>query len=111
MKPNVAASAPSAYDSTQAGVGRPGDGPRKDDAHAPARPRRRDIDAELKARREALIDYVLAIYQPRTTRRLTREDGREIIENLAGFFGGLIEADRAARAKENGGEKPAPQEV
>jgi hypothetical protein len=46
------------------------------------------------------IDETIAIWQKRTTRRLTREDGREIIENMTGFFRILLEWDRAERAAE-----------
>ncbi len=35
---------------------------------------------------EGLIDRALALYQPRTRRELTREDGREMVHNLAGFL-------------------------
>jgi hypothetical protein len=45
-----------------------------------------------------LIDQTIAIWQPRTERRLTREDGREIIENIAGFFTILQEWERKERA-------------
>jgi len=43
------------------------------------------------------IDETLAIWQRRTTRQLTREDGREIIENMTAFFRILGEWDRAER--------------
>jgi hypothetical protein len=46
------------------------------------------------------IDETVAIWQKRTTRRLTREDGREIVENMTGFFRILLEWDRAERAAE-----------
>jgi hypothetical protein len=45
------------------------------------------------------IDQTIAIWQKRTERRLTREDGREIIENVTGFFRILQEWDRADRAE------------
>jgi hypothetical protein len=45
------------------------------------------------------IDQTIAIWQPRTRRQLTREDGREIIENMTGFFRVLQEWDRIDRAK------------
>ena len=47
------------------------------------------------------IDQTIAIWQPRTKRQLTREDGREIIENMTGFFRILQEWDRVDRAKKN----------
>lgn len=36
--------------------------------------------------KEQLIDEALAVFQPRTSRNLTREDGREIVDNLVSFF-------------------------
>jgi hypothetical protein len=47
------------------------------------------------------IDQTIAIWQPRTKRRLTSEDGREIIENMTGFFRILQEWDRVDRAKKD----------
>jgi hypothetical protein len=47
------------------------------------------------------IDETVAIWQRRSKRRLTREDGREIIENMTGFFRILQEWDRAERASKN----------
>jgi hypothetical protein len=43
------------------------------------------------------IDQTIAIWQKRTERRLTREDGREIIENITGFFAILQEWERKER--------------
>lgn len=37
------------------------------------------------------IDETLAYWQPRAQRQLTREDAREIIENVSGFFSILQE--------------------
>jgi hypothetical protein len=50
---------------------------------------------------EDFIDQTIAIWQPRTKRQLTREDGREIIENMTGFFRILQEWDRIDRAKKD----------
>jgi hypothetical protein len=47
------------------------------------------------------IDDTIAIWQKRSKRALTREDGREIIENMTGFFRVLLEWDRADRAASN----------
>lgn len=47
------------------------------------------------------IDQTIAIWQPLTKRQLTREDGREIIENMTGFFRILQEWDRVDRAKKD----------
>lgn len=44
------------------------------------------------------IDETVAFWQKRSKRQLTREDGRQIIENLTGFFRVLQEWDRAERA-------------
>jgi hypothetical protein len=46
-----------------------------------------------------IIDRTTALWQLRTKRQLTREDGREIIENMTGFFRILQEWDRVDRAK------------
>jgi hypothetical protein len=46
------------------------------------------------------IDQTIAIWQKRTERKLTREDGREIIENISGFFSVLQEWERKERAVE-----------
>lgn len=60
---------------------------------------RRAIDAPNG--RGDFIDQTLATWQPRAKRQLTREDGREIIENMTGFFRVLLEWDRAERAAKN----------
>jgi hypothetical protein len=46
------------------------------------------------------IDQTIAIWQKRTERKLTREDGREIIENISGFFSILQEWEQRERAAE-----------
>lgn len=46
-----------------------------------------------------LIEETLRVFQPRTERRLTREDAREIAHNLTGFFKVLVEWDRREREK------------
>lgn len=43
------------------------------------------------------IDQTVAIWQKHTERQLTRQDGREIIDNMSGFFRVLREWDRAER--------------
>ena len=43
------------------------------------------------------IDQTIAVWQRRTERKLTREDGREIIENITGFFTILQEWERKER--------------
>lgn len=44
---------------------------------------------------DELIDEALAVFQPRTTRPLSREDGRQIVHNLSGFFRVLLTWKRA----------------
>ncbi len=43
------------------------------------------------------IDQTIGIWQKRTERKLTREDGREIIENITGFFTILQDWERKER--------------
>jgi hypothetical protein len=40
-----------------------------------------------------LIKQTLEVWQPRTSKVLTREDARQIAENVAGFFAILMEWD------------------
>lgn len=53
------------------------------------------------------IDETVAFWQKRTKRKLTREDGREIIENMTGFFRVLLEWDRAEREARKNESRPA----
>lgn len=57
-----------------------------------------DDGARARSSTNALLDETIAIWQPRAPRRLTREDARQIIENMTGFFSVLREWDRAERA-------------
>jgi hypothetical protein len=77
--------------------------------HADGRPRVKDGD---------FIDQTIAIWQERTERKLTREDGREIIENITGFFSILQEWEQkeeaeghaeTATSKHSRGGRPASQ--
>jgi hypothetical protein len=45
------------------------------------------------------ISETVAVWQKQTKRVLTREDGRQIAENMMGFFRVLQEWDRADRMK------------
>lgn len=54
---------------------------------------------------DPLVDETLAVFQPRTSRKLSREDGRQIRENLCGFFALLLEWDRRERAEAGGVER------
>ena len=69
----------------------------------PPRDRSRNSTRAVSASVECgdFIDQTIAIWQPRTKRQLTREDGREIIENMTGFFRILQEWDRVDRAKKD----------
>lgn len=44
--------------------------------------------------RDRLIDRTLEVWQPRLGRDLSREDARQIVENVTGFFRLLIEWSR-----------------
>jgi hypothetical protein len=55
-----------------------------------------------------LVGATIAVWQPRTARELSREDARQVVENITGFFAILAEWSRAetlAPAKDSG--KPA----
>ena len=54
----------------------------------------------------AFLDKTIAFWQPRTTRTLTREDARQIIENATGFFRVLAEWDAKAKAAHATAELP-----
>jgi hypothetical protein len=47
------------------------------------------------AANDNLIDRTIALWQPRVGRYLSREDARQIAENVAGFFSVLQEWSRA----------------
>lgn len=49
---------------------------------------------QAKANADRLADEAVALFQPRTKRKLSREDGREITRNLTGFFGLLLKWER-----------------
>ncbi len=56
-----------------------------------------------------LIDRTIETWQPRADRTLSREDGRQIIENVSGFFSILAEwsqaeAQETASAPDSGGD-------
>ncbi len=63
-----------------------------------------------ESRTRDLADRAVALYQPRTTRQLGPEDGREIVANLGGFLGVLAgwkrrEREEAAAAVAAGGAR------
>lgn len=51
----------------------------------------------MRANKDELIEKALATWQPRASRKLTREDAREIIENFTGFFRTLLEWEAAVK--------------
>lgn len=57
---------------------------------------------------DRLLDETIAIWQPRSRRKLTHEDAREILENLTGFFQVLSVWQREERAKEAEEKLPEP---
>ena len=48
-----------------------------------------------KAANDNLIDRTIETWQPRFDRNLSREDARQIVENVTGFFSILAEWSRA----------------
>lgn len=59
----------------------------------------------------AFLDKTVAFWQPRASRKLTREDARQMIENVSGFFLVLAEweaQDRAARSTPPGDLNASP---
>lgn len=62
--------------------------------------------------REALYDRVIETFQPKYEQRLTREDAREILHNLTGFFTTLARwhrEDHEAAASGNVPAEPPPR--
>jgi hypothetical protein len=47
------------------------------------------------AANDNLINRTIGLWQPRSQRHLSREDGRQIVENVSGFFSILHEWSRA----------------
>jgi hypothetical protein len=59
----------------------------------------------MKASNDNLIDQTVALWERRLRRNLSREDARQIVENITGFFNILAEWSRAempAPANDNG---------
>ena len=48
----------------------------------------------MRMTKQELIEDTIAVWQARSPRRLSKEDGREIAENLTGFFAILAEWSR-----------------
>ena len=55
---------------------------------------------------EELLDETLAVFQPHTADRLTREDAQEIVEDVASFLTLLAQWDQEARAAAVASEPP-----
>ena len=60
-------------------------------------------DEDERPPRESLLDATLAVWQPLADREFTKEDARQIVENVVGFFDVLarwnvadVRQDRAA---------------
>jgi hypothetical protein len=49
---------------------------------------------QMRETRPNLLDDTLAVWQQRSRRQLSREDAREIAENISGFFNILAEWSR-----------------
>lgn len=87
--------------------------------HRKRRTRRKGATAAVRSRQpwapvssnSPLIDETLACWQPRSRRALTREDAREIIENISGFFSVLLEWDAAERQCTSVDGPPATTEL
>jgi hypothetical protein len=63
-----------------------------------------------RAANDNLIDQTIAQWRPRLRRDLSREDARQIVENVTGFFNILTEWSRAevpVPANDNGALGPA----
>lgn len=67
------------------------------------RKRERDADTNLftqkRAIDDALLDQTARLFGPRLGRSISKEDARQIIDNLGGFFGILAEWERIDRGK------------
>jgi hypothetical protein len=63
------------------------------------------------AANDNLIDRTIAVWQPRQRRQISREEARQITENVTGFFSILHEWSRSeAPAAANDNEQPAAHE-
>jgi hypothetical protein len=64
--------------------------------------------------RAELLRKTLALWQPRTSRRLSEEDARQCLENMVGFFRVLHEWDMAEKkeqkAKQESLQSPISEE-
>ncbi|MFT3941567.1 hypothetical protein [Rhodopseudomonas sp.] len=58
------------------------------------------VHAGSSAVSPGFLDETIAFWQPHTDRPLNREDAREIIHNVSGFFAVLLEWEKAERLAE-----------
>jgi hypothetical protein len=72
---------------------------RRPEARDGAEPAVRSSMKPSHAANDNLIDRTLAVWKPRLGRDLSREDAREIAENVTGFFTVLAEWSRAERSR------------
>ena len=56
----------------------------------------------MRMTKQELTDYTIVVWQPRLRRRLSKEDVREITENITGFF--TILAEWSHREERNDAE-------
>ncbi|MFZ5700658.1 hypothetical protein KFK14_10035 [Sphingobium phenoxybenzoativorans] len=59
---------------------------------------------------DEIVEEACRVFQKRTDRQLTHEDGRQILENLVGFFSTLHEWDHAS-AKTGHEDGPAISKI
>jgi hypothetical protein len=57
-----------------------------------------------RAANDDLIDGTIALWEPRLRRNLSREDARQIVENVTAFFNILAEWSRAKMAARDQGD-------
>ena len=64
------------------------------------------------AAKDDLIDRTRQVWRPRLGRDLSREDARQIVENVTGFFALLAEWSRAeiSSAAKAAGKSPSPED-
>lgn len=63
-----------------------------------------------KQTEDAFIGHTLDVWQPRSKQRLTHEDARQMVENVAGFFQLLIEWDKVEHQSKTGPSSIDPEQ-
>ena len=61
---------------------------------------------DARTERERFLDETISFWEPRAGRPLTRENAREIVENVTRFFLLLAELDRRQRESERSRRAP-----